>query len=117
MPASWDTCAEEPRAPESVIMRIGLNLSRLGRILIAQLVGGVVPDINNAGIALVLAQQTAAEQVVDLANLLARPPASMVFLQSGTLMSATDTVIAPTVEYLKPSALMLSSTCAVRCSP
>ena len=37
MPASWLTCAALPRAPESVIMRMGLNLSRPGRIRLRRL--------------------------------------------------------------------------------
>ena len=40
-----------------------------------------------------------------------------VFFASGTVMSAMEIVMAPWVEYLKPSALMLSSTSAEMVKP
>ena len=41
----------------------------------------------------------------------------MVAFSGGTMMSATETVSAPRVEYLKPSALTSSSICAVTVTP
>ena len=66
IPASWRIWAFEPRAPESAIMKMGVELVHRGGLGLGDGVGGVVPDADNPVLPLRFGEQAALVLAVDL---------------------------------------------------
>jgi hypothetical protein len=68
MPPSWLIWPLLPRAPESDIIRTEPKASRPSIMAVGQVVGGLLPDVDDLLVALVIGDEAALELAVDLVD-------------------------------------------------
>ena len=112
IPASCLICWLLPRAPESAIMKMLLYLSRL---LSSRSLSSLSVSVQVSTTALYLSSSVIRPltKFLEITSTVACAFLSISFFCGGTVMSAMETVMAATVEYLYPIALIRSRTSAV----
>ena len=116
IPASWRICLIEPRAPETAIILMGLYLSRFFCRAVATSL------VQASQMATTRCERSSSDSMPFLkksvmTSTFFSASASSDFFSGGMVISYTEMVMAPLVEYLKPCSLSLSSTSQVTALP